>query len=279
MSNFDPGFLLTHPPIVTQERITPERVILYALGVGATELPFVYESGLVALPTMACVMAHPGFIWRDPRFGVTWRRLLHGEIAIALHAPLPIDQDLIGTTRFGPIFDKGAKKGAVLYQTRELHDASGKLIATIRNASFLRDDGGRGGSSGEQPRPLDVPAREPDILATLSTAPDQAMLYRLSGDMNPLHIDPAIASEAGFSRPILHGLCTFGVAGRALMAALCGNDPARVKQISARFSTPVYPGETIVSEIWRTGPHHAAFRAKVAERDLVVLDNGFLEHA
>ena len=275
---FDPDTLLSMPPIAVNQRVTPRMVMLYALGVGATELPFVYEDGLQALPTMAVTMGYPGFIWRDPRFSVDWQKILHAETSVTLHAPLPIAAELVGRTTFGPIFDKGAK-GAVVYQTRTVHDAAGSLIATVRNGNFLRGDGGFGGTSEGQPTPHPIPDRAPDLVHTLPTADNQALLYRLSGDMNPLHADPAVALAAGFKAPILHGLCTYGVAGRALLAVLCGNDPARLRRMDVRFSSPVYPGETIVTEVWREGDGTAAFRAKVAERNLVVLNNGYLEFA
>lgn len=277
MSDFDPDLLLGLPPIEVRNPITPNKVMLYALGVGATELPFVYGENLQALPTMAVTMGYPGFIWRDPAYKVDWQKILHAETSFTLHAPLPTTGELIGRTTFGPIFDKGAK-GAVVYQTRTVHHEDGTHIATVRNANFLRGDGGFGGSSEGQPAPQPIPDRAPDLVHTLPTAANQALIYRLSGDMNPLHADPAVAQAAGFKAPILHGLCTFGVAGRALLAALCDNDPSRMKRMDVRFSSPVYPGETIVTEIWKDGPGIASFRCKVAERDLVVLNNGLLEH-
>lgn len=273
----DPDLFLSHPPIETRQRITPNKVILYALGVGASELPFVYEDGLKALPGMAVIMAYPGFIWRDPKFGVDWKNILHGETSIICHAPLPVSGELTGSSTFGPVFDKGAAKGAIVYQTREIHHEDGTHVATVRNATFLRGDGGFGGSSEGQPAPHAMPDRAPDIVHILPTAANQALIYRLSGDMNPLHIDPVVAAAAGFARPILHGLCTFGIAGRSLLAALADNEPARIRRIDARFSSPVYPGETIRTEIWRETAGSAAFRARVVERDLVVLNNGYVE--
>lgn len=277
MAEFDPEKLVARPPLGTRQSLTREQVMLYALGVGATELPFVHEEGLRALPSMAVVLAYPGFVWRDPELGVDWQRLLHAETSITLHQPLPIEGELIGHTWFGPVFDKGADKGAIAYHVREIHDARGKLIATVRNGSFLRSEGGRGGTGGEQPRPYAIPDRAPDQVVDLPTAENQALIYRLSGDFNPLHIDPAVAQAAGFPRPILHGLCTFGIAGRAVLAALCDNLPQRLKRQDVRFSSPVFPGETIRTEIWREGDGQAAFRATVVERDKLVLNNGYVE--
>jgi acyl dehydratase len=277
MAQFDPKRLVALPPRETRHSLTREQVILYALGVGATELPFVYEEGLRALPSMAVVLAYPGFVWRDPELGVDWQRLLHAETSITLHRPLPVEGNLVGHTRFGPVFDKGADKGAIAYHVREIRDARGELIATVRNGSFLRSEGGRGGTGGTQPQPHAIPDRAADAVVELRTAENQALVYRLSGDFNPLHVDPAVAEAAGFARPILHGLCTFGIASRAVLAALCDNDPQRLKRQDVRFSSPVYPGETIRTEIWRESEGRAAFRATVAERDKVVLNNGYVE--
>jgi acyl dehydratase len=275
----DPEALLAREPIVTRQTLSPRDVMLYALGVGAQELPFVYEDGLKVLPTMATVLAYPGFVWKDFDLGADWRKVLHGETSVEIHAPLPVEGELVGSTTFGPIFDKGADKGTVCYVTREIRDAAGTLVATVRNSSFLRGDGGRGGASVPQRKPHPLPDRAPDESVTLETTANQAMIYRLSGDYNPLHIDPEVAKAGGFDRPILHGLATYGVAGRAVLAALCGNDPARLKRLDARFASPVFPGETIRTDIWREGDGRASYRSSVVERDLVVLNNGYVEFA
>jgi acyl dehydratase len=275
----DPDLLLNFPPIETHYRVTPATAILYALGVGAHELPFVFEEQLRVLPTFATVAAYPGFIWRTPRFNVAWERVLHAETSIELHDALPTEGNLIGSTRFGPIYDKGADKGAICYQTREIRTPGGALVATVRNASFLRGDGGFGGSGEGQPRPHAIPNRAPDETHVLPTASNQALIYRLSGDLNPIHLDPAVAASAGFDRPILHGLCTYGVVGRSLLALLCGNEPTALRRMDARFSAPCYPGETIRTEIWRESAGHASFRATAVERDALVLNNGYVEFA
>jgi acyl dehydratase len=271
------------PPIETRQTLTRADVVLYALGIGSTELPFVYEEGLRTLPTMAATLAYPGFIWRDPRFGINWRRVLHGETSVTIHTPLPAEGELIGLTTIGPIFDKGVEKGAIACQTREIHLSDGAHLATVRNTTMLRDEGGFGGSPDGQPRPHPIPERKADIVHILPTAANQAMIYRLSGDLNPLHIDPAVAAAAGFPRPILHGLATYGLAGRAILATLCDNEPERLKRLDVRFSSPVFPGETIEVEVWRDGADNdkgrAAFRATVRERDEIVLNNGYAEFA
>jgi acyl dehydratase len=274
----DPERLLAMPPIEVRGTITKRDTILYALGLGAEELRFVYEDGLLTLPTMAVVMGYPGFVWRDPAYGVDWRKLLHGESSLELHAPLPTEGEITGVTTFGPIFDKGAEKGAVVYQQRRLYGPRGDHLATLGAALFMRGDGGFGGMSEGQPKPHPVPDRLPDLTRDIATTENQALIYRLSGDLNPLHIDPAVATAAGFPRPILHGLCTYGIAGRAVLALLCDNDPARLKRLDVRFSSPVFPGETIRTDVWKEADGRAAFRCTVVEREVVVLNNGYSEY-
>ena len=276
----DPDRLLKLPPQETRHSFTTRDTILYALGVGADDLRFVYEKDLQALPTMAVVLAYPGFFWQDPAYGIDWKKILHGETSVELFATLPTAGDLHGRTTIDAIYDKGADKGAIVLSSRRIEDSAGTHLATVRNTLFLRGDGGFGGQSEGAPRPHPLPTdRVPDHVVTLATIQNQALIYRLSGDYNPLHADPAVAQAAGFPRPILHGLCTYGVAGRAILAALCGNDPARLKRMDVRFSSPVFPGETIKVEIWREDGDRAAFRATAEERGIVVLNNGYAELA
>lgn len=276
----DYDHIMALPPLETEHVVTERDTILYALGVGATNLRHVYETGLEALPTMAVVLAYPGFFAKRPEYGLTWQKLLHGEQSIELHRPLSATGRFIGRTTIDEIYDKGADKGAIMIARRTIVDAeSGELVATSRAASFLRGDGGFGSrADGGSPRPHPLPERGPDATLSLPTRPDQAVLYRLSGDYNPLHIDPAVAKAGGFDRPILHGLCTYGVVGRALLQALCGNEATRFKRMDARFSSPVFPGETIRTEIWREGEGRAAFRAFAEEREQLVMTNGYLEY-
>lgn len=283
----DPEQLLSLPPWEVRQTYAARDTILYALGVGVaqqdplapSELGFVYEEGLAALPTMAVVLAYPGFWQRDPKLGLDWRRILHGEQAITLHRPLPAAGRVRAEVRIDDVIDKGADKGAVLYWSREIFDdETGHRLATVRQTSFLRGDGGFGGRRDGGPSPHAAPAREPDLHLTLPTRSDQALIYRLSGDYNPLHADPLVASAAGFERPILHGLCTYGIAGRALLRLLCEGRPERLRRLDARFSQPVFPGETIRVEAWREGQGRAAFRALAVERGVVVLSNGYAEH-
>ena len=267
-------------------RYTEKDSILYALGVGLGEDPtdpqqlrFLYEDGLEALPTLAVVLARPGFWVRDPRSGVDWKQVLHGEQGLILHRPLPPQGEVVARTRIDEIVDKGAGKGALLYSSRTLVDrADGTELCTLTSTTFCRGDGGFGGPSGPSPAPRPVPQTAPELYCDLPTSPRAALIYRLSGDLNPLHADPEVARAAGFPRPILHGLATYGAAGHALLKLLCDYDPSRLTRMDVRFSAPVFPGETIRTEIWRTGIGQAAFRSRVVERDVVVLNNGFAEY-
>ena len=266
--------------------LTQQECILYALSVGLgadpmdeQQLDFVYERRLKAMPAMANVLAYAGFWLRDPATGVDAVRLVHGEQSMVLHAELPTEGTLRAKTRVREIIDRGAGKGALLYSGRDIIAADGTKLATIEGTTFLRGDGGFGSPSGPVKPPHPTPERAPDITVDLPTRPEQALLYRLNGDRNPLHIDPAIAAKAGFPRPILHGLCTFGVVAHALLRAVCGYDPGRFGRMDMRFSAPVFPGETIRTEIFAE-PGGAAFRARVIERDVIVGSNGlFRERA
>jgi acyl dehydratase len=259
--------------------------ILYALGLGFgqdplddNQLRFVYEDGLQALPTMAVVLAYPGFWIREQDTGVDWVKVLHGEQAIRIHKPLPIQGRLVGRMRIDEIVDKGPGKGALIYSRRDVYDEAGELLCTLEQTTFARGDGGFGGPSGPTREPHPLPERAPDLVCDLPTRPEAALIYRLSGDFNPLHADPKVAQKAGYKAPILHGLCTLGVAGHALLKSVCDYRPERLKAMQLRFSAPVYPGETIRTEMWRDGGV-ASFRSRVVERDVVVLNNGRAEIA
>lgn len=283
---FDPARLVALEPKNITQRYEVRDTILYAIGVGVTaeadpDLRYVYEQNLQALPTMAAVLAHPGFWQRNPEYGIDWTRILHGEQSVILHKPLPPSGEVVGRFRIKAIYDKGADKGSVLYSERKIFDSTtNELLATVTQGSFLRGNGGGGTVADDAiPVPQPMPAdRAADHRMDMITRPDQAIIYRLSGDMNPLHIDPEIAKAAGFSAPILHGLCTYGLAGRAVIAALCEGDPARLRRLDVRFSSPVFPGETVTIEIWREQPGKAVLRAQVAERGVVVLNNGYVEY-
>lgn len=258
---------------------TERDTILYALGVGfgaaPEHLPFVYEKGLQALPTLSVVLGYPGFWLADPATGVDWRKVLHGEQGMTIARPLPAKGRVVGRTRVTEILDKGKEKGALMYSEREVLDQdTGALLCRLTQTTFLRGDGGCGGPSGPVPPPQPIPERPADLTCDLPTSTRAALVYRLSGDYNPLHADPAVATSVGFPRPILHGLCTFGVAGHALLRTVCGYRPERLRGMNARFSAPVFPGETIRTEMWKE-QGAVLFRASVVERPgTVVLNNG-----
>jgi acyl dehydratase len=260
--------------------------ILYALGVGIghdpldpAQLRFTYERGLVALPTMAAVLASPGFWMRErAELGIDFMKLVHGEQVVTLHQVLPPAGCVIGNSRVTRIVDKGEGKGAVLHVEKVLTDeASGALVATAEQVLFLRGDGGfsrSGGGDEAAPPAVATPDSEPERVLDLPTRPEAALIYRLSGDLNPLHVDPAVASKAGFARPILHGLASYGVACHGIVQAFCGDDPTRLRHFHARLTSPVFPGETLRLESWRAAADEVAFRCRAVERDVVVLGNG-----
>jgi acyl dehydratase len=265
---------------------TARDTILYAMGVGIGLDPmddaqrrFIYEKDLVALPSMCAVLASPGSWMRDrPEFGIDFQRLVHGEQTVEIHAPLPTAGTVRGVTRVSQVVDKGDGKGAVVYVEKILTDAaSDQRIATVRQGLFCRGDGGfskQHRQSDAPPPPLPaVPEGAPEKVLELSTCANTAALYRLSGDFNPLHIDPSVATKVGFVRPILHGLATYGVACHGLVKLYCGYEPSRLRAMSTRFAAPVYPGETIRLECWRVGDE-VTLRARCVERDIVVLSHG-----
>jgi len=270
--------LLRFPIPEVRQRLTRRDAVFYALSVGLGQDPMDARGldyvdahrGPLAMPAMAVVLAHPGFWIADPATGVDAVKVVHGEQSIALHAPLPVEGEIVGRTRVTGLVDKGAGKGALLYTEKELRDGDGRLLAVTGSTTFLRGDGGFGGPDGPVRPPAPVPEGAPDTVVDLPTRPEQALYYRLNGDDNPLHADPEVAARAGFPRPILHGLCTLGVVAHALLRELGGYRADSMRSLSLRFSSPVFPGETIRTEIWRSG----AFRARVVERDAVVVNNG-----
>lgn len=255
--------------------------VLYALGVGAgtdplhqTELRYVYEKDLHALPTMAVVLGHPGFWISDPDTGINYRKVVHGEQSLVIHYPLPAQGTLIAQNSVDAVIDKGEGRGMVLRVRRDLIDeASGELQSTQIMSMVCRDDGGFGGPSANTAAVPQIPERAPDLSVLRATLPQAALIYRLSADLNPLHADPDVARAAGFERPILHGLATFGVAGLALLSACAEGQPGRLKALSCRFSAPVFPGETLATDIWLDGDT-ALFRCTATDRQKIVLDRG-----
>ncbi len=281
----DPQKILNWPFQPVEQSYTERDTILYALGCGLgfdpldeAQLRFVFEEPeLLALPSMAAVLSPPGFWARHPDSGIDWVRILHGEQAMEIHKPLPAAATVAAMAKVTDIVDKGPGKGALLFVERTVRDLdSGVDLATLRSTTFARGDGGCGGTTVTAPAPHPIPDRAPDLVCDLPTAPNAALIYRLSGDPNPLHASPTVARAAGFERPILHGLCSWGVAGHAILKTCCDYDPIRIRSMALRFSAPVYPGEAIRTEMWRDGDI-VSFRARVVERDVVVLTNGRAE--
>jgi acyl dehydratase len=203
--------------------------------------------------------------------------IVHGEQRLDLHRPLPPTGRMIADARLPSVIDKGREKGALLNIASDVRDAEGTLYATSTMTLFCRGDGGFDGPTDGELTLAPVPGRAPDHEVAIPTLPQQAALYRLLGDRNPLHIDPEMATRVGFKGPILHGLCSYGIAGRAILRACCDNDPTLLAGLDARFSSPVYPGETITTRIWQGGDRGSgavAFECVIAERGATVLKNG-----
>lgn len=260
---------------------TSRDTILYALGLGfgfnptdPEELKFVYEKELETFPTMPVVLGHPGPWMTNPETGVDMTKVLHGGQHLEIHKPLPIEGTITARTRVTDIIDKGVDKGAIIITERRLSDTSTGDLLNIQNATiFARGNGGFGGPVTASPKPHALPDREPDSIFDIVISTQAALLYRLNGDYNPLHADPEIAGKAGFKSPILHGLASYGIAARAVLKACDINDPSRLRSFGLRFSSPVYPGETIRTETWKDG-NEISFRVRVEERDVIVLNNG-----
>jgi acyl dehydratase len=275
--------LLNYKIPEVRQRLRKRDTIFYALSVGLgqdpmdeRQLDFIdHHKPLRALPSMAVVLGHPGFWIANPDTGADAVRVVHGEQQIRLHQPLPVEGEIVAQTRVTGLVDMGVGKGALMYTQKDVRDAtSGALLATTSSTSFLRGDGGFGGPATKRPERHvgPMPETPPQITVDLPTRAEQALYYRLNGDDNPLHSDPVLAAKAGFPRPILHGLCTLGVVAHALLRALGDYDPARMREMELRFSAPVFPGETIRTEIWPD-------RARVVERDVVVVNKGWVVFA
>jgi acyl dehydratase len=268
-----------------------KEVMLYALGVGLgrdpmneDELPFVYEKGLKVVPTAATVLASAGGrpargadeVGQKPGHRpsqINFLMVVHGEQKVELHRPLPTSGTFTAQGRTIGAFDKGKDKGAVIINETIWTDEAGEKVATLTGSTFARGDGGFGGPSEGQPEPHEIPSRKADLSVDIATREDQALLYRLNGDRNPLHSDPESAKRSGFPRPILHGLCTYGITCRAVLQAITGYDPDQILSHQARFSAPVFPGDTITVDLWKDG-QVISFEARVKERNATVIKNG-----
>ena len=262
-------------------RYSERDAMLYAVAIGmgsepsryAREMPFFYERQLRTMPTFASVVAWGAGV-SVAKLGLDPRGVLHGEEETIFHRPLPPNGAVIADSSVVEIFDRGRDKGALVLRETILRDeADGQPVATLKRTLLARRNGGEGGASHEAPSPHLVPDRSPDATLTFPTAANQAALYRLCGDLAVLHVDPAAAAVAGFDRPILHGLCTYGVCCRAVLEAFCDLDPTRVRSHAVRFSAPVFPGDTLQVNLWRDGDV-VSFEATVPARNATVIKNG-----
>ena len=254
--------------------------MLYALGIGLGmdpldpgQLKFVYERlGLEAFPTMAVVLGWPGRM-TDPAFGIDERLVVAGDLKVVLHRPLPAEGRLVSRPRVREVIDKGQGNAAIILNTRDLIAADGTLIATVDSSTFARKHGGFGGKVTQTPAQHAVPQTAPEKICDLPTPPNLALLYRLNGDENPLHADPQRAKLAGFDRPILHGAASFAVAAHAILRTVADYRPERLASIEARFSKPVFPSDTIRTQMWPER-ERISFQCRVVGRDDIVLSNG-----
>lgn len=265
----------------TSMLLTKRDTMLYALsaGVGSNpdderQLRFVYERDLQALPTMATMLVVP-YAWIKKANVGFGGRSVHAGVEVKLLRPIPVEGTLRGRTRIREVLDKGPGKAAIVRVHREVFfEDTQECICELNWTNMFRGDGGFGGPSQSAEPDPELPSRTPDMVLSMPTLPQQHLFYRLNGDYNPLHADPGVATQHGFPGPILHGLCTFAIAGHALLASLCDYDASRLTSIGARFSQPVYPGETLQIEVWQDADT-VRFRTRVPERgNAVVLDLG-----
>jgi acyl dehydratase len=259
---------------------TSKDALLYAVGIGAgvDELSFTTENTAGVdqrvFPTFAVVIGWGAGSAMRSIGSFNPAMLVHGQQAITLHRPIPVQGTATMTGKVLAMYDKG-KAGVVVTATEAVMD--GEPLFTNTSSAFIRGEGGWGGERGPSGPQNVPPERAPDHEVTYQTSPDQALIYRLSGDRNPLHSDPAFAAMGGFDRPILHGLCSYGFTGRALLHTLCDGDPERFRHVEARFASPVLPGEALTIRMWEQGDGEAVFVTSVGDR--VVIDQGLLRHA
>ena len=259
--------------------------LLYAVGIGAgqSDLPFTTENTKdiqqVVFPTFAVVAgsgtASAGKSAMSEIGSFNFAMLVHGSQAITLHRPIPVEAEVTVQDKVVAMYDKG--KAAVVVTEAETKLKNGELLWTTRSSVFIRGEGGWDGDRGPSGPQNVPPERTPDHEVTLQTSPDQAFVYRLSGDRNPLHTDPSFAAIGGFDRPILHGLCSYGFTGRALLGALCNNDVTKFNHIEGRFSSPVMPGDALTVRMWTIASGETVFTTSVGDR--VVIDQGLVRHS
>lgn len=267
-----------------RQRYTRRDTLHYALslGLGADplnerELPFVFEQAQKVVPTFGTTLGHPGFWLKEMDTGVDWVKVVHAQHELILHQAIPAEADIIGEQQIVDVIDRGEGRGAmIVWQRRIIDQASGDKLCTINQTMLARGDGGFGGPATELARPPAIPERAADLSVDIATPANMALLYRLNGDWNPLHADPAVAHQAGFDRPILHGLATWGLAAVAVLDKVCDFEPARIGSVFGRFTAPVYPGETFRIDIWVDG-EQVFFTVRVAARDVIAINNGLIK--
>ena len=272
------GLRSDNVPYRYEERDT----LLYAVSIGMgrdplneDELHYVFEKyPLRTVPTQAVVVARQKLIWD---VGLDVGKFLHGEQRLTIHRPLPPAAELLADARVSEVYDKGVGKGAIIQLEGTVRDAAdGAPLFSWLSLIFARGDGGIGGSREKVPAPHGLPARQPDLVYTAETRPDQALLYRLNGDRNLIHADPHLAKSVGFRGPILHGACTYAIACREILAHVADYDHTRFKSFDVRFTAAIYPGEHVETQVWADGPV-VSFRCRSPERDIIVLDHGRCE--
>jgi acyl dehydratase len=271
--------IMAYRPGVVRADYTARDCILYALGIGIGmdpldpgQLQFVYERNIAAFPTLVTTLGWMGRL-TDPEFGIDERRVVLADQRVVLHRPLAPEAKLISRPYVKEIVDKGPGNAAIIQFTRDLTTEDGTLIATVEGSTLAIKHGGFGGKVTDAPPPAAIPDRAPDAVCDLPTPPNLAQIFRLTGDTNPLHIDPERAKVAGFPRPILHGMANFGIAAHAVVRTLAEYRPERLASIEARFTRPVFPGETVRTEMWRDGSD-VRFRCRTVERGEIAIDNG-----
>lgn len=280
----DPDRLIRHPIPEIRHQYTRKDTMLYALGLGlgrrgsqsyAQELQYVYEKQLVALPTMSLVLGYPGLWMGDPATGIDVKKMLHGAQIVRLSKVLPVEGTVVGRSNVVSIIDKGPGRDAVIVTRRQIIDAvNDDLLSELDIVSVLRGQGGFGGAAAGAPVFATIPDRNPDWIDYWDLDERAALIYRLSGDFNPLHVDDALAASVGFSRPILHGLCTLGASACSASRAALKWETTRVRSVAARFTAPTYPGQRLRTEVWAE-EGELRFRAHTeGEGAACVIDNG-----
>ena len=246
---------------------TRKDIILYNIGIGAYDLEYVYEQKVRAIPTFAVVAPFTSLMGSLKHTGANPMMILHGEQKIVIHKrPLPVDAETVTSGEITELWDKS--KGALYRIKAETKTIDGEHLFDTYWGVFVRGAGGWGGEKGPEAGNI-APDRDPDHVIEDQTMEIQAKIYRLSGDINPLHVDPAFAQMAGFKQPILHGLCTYGFVGRAVIEACCGGDPDKLKEFDVRFRSPVMPGDKITTKIWNDGPGKCILTAEAGGKEVI----------